>query len=819
MKLNKTLGLTQILILLIGIFAFSFMIGEIGKSQGIEIARGVGIVSGQNANLSQGEGAYWAEINREEIPPITTQTTPGEDKEEKVTGKVETIDGKKYYVIRDSEGKIINKELLDEDDTKKNETGKDELSDKGKNKVNNWLLTTGGGIVASKVTELINTGEVKLFGKEILKLSGKTTEKVGEEVAKRALSKTFGGQLAISAAGSALGAAINWAIFKWIVGADVRNMRSASTASAIGFAAGTAAGVAVGTSTALGATVATGATIATGGTLLGIGTFGIGLIVALVVALFITLASFENYSKEVFNYLVEAWEPDVGGGDCDLCNELEFGCTEYQCRSFGKGCEIVNPGSVQEVCVWKDPDDIFPPKITALEKVLPSADYEYRPLSGVVTGVKIFYTKDSSSNGCILPYSSVTLGINTTKYADCKIDTERTSSYEEMIASMTSFEGFENEHILKLPHVAAPSVESQTASGIPITQITNGQNQEFFIRCESANGISNVDEYIMEFCVQDGPDAFPPVILGTNLEGKFLQYNQSEANLQIYTNEPAECKWSFEDLNYDAMQFEMNQCSQTEGDYMFPPFSYGCLGKLEGMKDRVENKVYIRCNDKPWWTSTDKGARYANEQSHVLKLQGTEPLVLDEITINGKQSGATIKDSVSTINVKLEAKAKFGADNGKSICQYEFGGNWIDFYNEGSSGFVNVNTQRIPLSEGFYNYSIRCFDAGLNSDEGNIKFTLVTDREAPVVARAYYDVNNLKVITDEPAQCVYTSQTNLGCTYNFADGTAMNEIGESIHYTSWQANKKYFIKCKDEFGNQPLPGQCSIIVRAFESFE
>src|SRR3989338_8517434 len=43
----KSLGIIQILILIIGILAFSYIFGEIEKKSGIEISRGVGIVSAQ----------------------------------------------------------------------------------------------------------------------------------------------------------------------------------------------------------------------------------------------------------------------------------------------------------------------------------------------------------------------------------------------------------------------------------------------------------------------------------------------------------------------------------------------------------------------------------------------------------------------------------------------------------------------------------------------------------------------------------------------------------------------------------------------------
>lgn len=39
---------------------------------------------------------------------------------------------------------------------------------------------------------------------------------------------------------------------------------------------------------------------------------------------------------------------------------------------------------------------------------------------------------------------------------------------------------------------------------------------------------------------------------------------------------------------------------------------------------------------------------------------------------------------------------------------------------------------------------------------------------------------------------------------------------DRAHSTSWESNRNFYIKCEDEFGNQPNPDQCSIVVRPFD---
>jgi hypothetical protein len=47
----------------------------------------------------------------------------------------------------------------------------------------------------------------------------------------------------------------------------------------------------------------------------------------------------------------------------------------------------------------------------------------------------------------------------------------------------------------------------------------------------------------------------------------------------------------------------------------------------------------------------------------------------------------------------------------------------------------------------------------------------------------------------------------------------MYSLDDNEYYSEWNINQDFYIKCEDEYGNQPLPNQCSIIARPFEIFE
>ncbi|MBU1129606.1 MAG: hypothetical protein KJ949_03185, partial [Nanoarchaeota archaeon] len=295
----------------------------------------------------------------------------------------------------------------------------------------------------------------------------------------------------------------------------------------------------------------------------------------------------------------------------------------------------------------------------------------------------------------------------------------------------------------------------------------------------------------------------------------YISYNQSSVTLDVYTNEPATCKWDHADLSYDQMNYNLDDDYSTGvKDYLHDIKGiYGASGKLSGLKNYEKNIFYIRCKDKPWWDSSMEGEQFANEKSYVLTLQGTKSLYIDEVTINGKKSGETIKDSSNEISAILKVKTSSGAEEGKAMCDYSSDNiTFYDFYNEGSNEYKYENTQKLWFGPGTYNYFIKCSDAAGNSDTAEINFTIETDREAPIIVRAFREgTSYIKVITDEEAECVYSLDN---CNYEFDDGIEMMTNDNLEHFEDWNTNLEYSIKCKDEYENQPEPNQCNMVVRA-----
>ena len=115
-----------------------------------------------------------------------------------------------------------------------------------------------------------------------------------------------------------------------------------------------------------------------------------------------------------------------------------------------------------------------------------------------------------------------------------------------------------------------------------------------YVRCQDANGNFNQDAFSVRFCVEAGPDTTPPRIVDTSVASSSpIQYNQTSLELEVYVNEPAECKWSREDRIFDNMENSMACATRLEE--MNNQNVYTCETVLTGIEDRKINNYYFRC--------------------------------------------------------------------------------------------------------------------------------------------------------------------------------------------------------------------------------
>jgi hypothetical protein len=490
----------------------------------------------------------------------------------------------------------------------------------------------------------------------------------------------------------------------------------------------------------------------------------------------------------VFNSAL--WQPQTGGSYCDRCNGQQVPCQLYQCKSLGVGCELENEGD-NAVCVYNNSGDTEP-KITPRVDSLSSPQYSYESLGA--NGVEIKYQGGDVPNS-----QSFTFGVELDKVGTCRIADHRTANFSAM--QIPFGKGlWENNHTQTMYFPA-----EDNTTGI---QLPNGGTFEYYVRCQAVNGVADVAEFLFKFTVDPTANPAPPQILGFNLLNptpiKYFDTSDAhETPIKVFMDKPGECSWSHDDKSYDKMENPMNCVTDAT---LFTTYggqlAYTCSSTLTGLENGKNNNFYFRCKN--------IGSGSTSMSSNPLTLIGTRPLVLDSVS----PSGGTIKGSSNVIQVTLGAETSAGYKDGLALCQYSSTGDINDYHT-----FDNTNSHthstNLPLGTGSYTYYIQCFDPAGNMDQKNIQFSVETDASPPVVTRISKDSSSLKITTDEQSQCVYDTTS---CDYNFADGLKMTDSTDGLtHETDWNTANNYYIKCQDNYGNEPQPrNTCSVVVRPLE---
>lgn len=524
-----------------------------------------------------------------------------------------------------------------------------------------------------------------------------------------------------------------------------------------------------------------------------------GAMAGVAVAAIILYKMYQKEETETVSFRCEPWEAPSGGNMCEQCNKQGIlPCSEYQCKSLGQSCQLINKGTTEEKCTWVNKRDVTAPVMSLWNDVL-TKEHKYSPdttISPPDRGTKIIYS--GSKDGCIKAFTPLVFGIVTDEPASCKLDYQRTQSFDNMSYYFGGTPNFLYNHtqVMSLPGSSALAAENIT--------IQNNGEYSLFIRCKDSNGNANTGTFVFRFCVEKGADTTPPLIVTTNLLNNMpVAYNQSKIDLEVYTNEPATCRWSHLDQGYEKMEQTM-KCSSSVLE-MNAQMVYKCKTELNGIKSEVKNDFYIRCEDKPLEKESD---RNRHTQSTKLTIIGTKPLVINSVEPNG-----TVKDSTETVKVTLGAKTSAGYSEGNSTCYYsptQTASDYVAFFNTDSY----IHSQDLWLPEGDYTYYIKCIDLGGNADTNQTTFKVETDTESPIIVRAYNEESNLKIITDESAECVYGTTD---CNYAIKDGIKMSSTdnNKTQHYVAWEVNKVFYIKCADKYTNEPYPNQCSMTLQPY----
>jgi hypothetical protein len=453
------------------------------------------------------------------------------------------------------------------------------------------------------------------------------------------------------------------------------------------------------------------------------GAGNLGLIAGGVTAAAVFLLMYKKESTEIIKFDCKPWDAPIGGDDCEKCNNQAGGlpCSEYQCRALGQACELVNSeADGTSLCVNKHRGDVNQPIITPWENTL-TPEFKYTPNNVVSPPDRgVFIQYENSQDGCIPAFTPLSFGIETDEPSRCKMDYVRKQKLEDMrfFFGGSSLFNYNHTQILSLPG------PNQSGEG-PILE--NGGKFDLFVKCTDAMGNENEGDFLFSFCVDDGPDTTPPLIVTTNLlNGMPVAYDTASVDIELYTNEPSNCKWSRRDQSYPEMENEM-QCSRSVYE-MNARMLYKCMGTLDGIQSMEENDYYFRCEDKPL---APENERNQNEDSYLFQIIGTQALYIDSVSPN-----ETIKGSSNIVTVKLEVETRAGYNEGQASCYFsgEEDGEYILFSDSDNTN--GYSSQELNLPEGSYEYFIKCVDLGGNTDNNKIVFDIETDNSAPLVVRA-----------------------------------------------------------------------------------
>lgn len=540
---------------------------------------------------------------------------------------------------------------------------------------------------------------------------------------------------------------------------------------------------------------------------------GIGAAVA--VAVF--LLTYKSEKKETVTFTCLPYQPPLGGAKCQQCNTDPFRpCTQYRCESLGQACQLLNqdtPG--EEKCAWVNPKDVIAPTIEPLQSALSPSTLEYTPdktINPPDKGVKII--DKSTSDGCLKAFTPLTFGIttNTSEGAEpskCKLDfTRNNQTGTAGFDAMQYYFGGNN--FFDYNHTQIMSLPGPNETGIDYGPILrNDGTMATYVKCMDANGNVNENDFVFTFCVEKGPDTTPPIIEGTSIvSGGYVSYNADTVPMQVYTNEPAKCRWSRTDEDYYDMKNQMS-CASDSSD-INAQLTYTCSDNLTSIENSQDNNFFFRCQDYP---DTLGAGNNSMQQSYELTLKGSQPLEITDLEPNDTTIGGNTQQVPVTFNVTTSS----GADQGNAICYYSLTGENNSFIQmDNTNSYISSQTLDLPgTSAGTsYTFFARCIDAGGNEANAETNITVEYSLNPPIITRAYKQLPDaLEIVTNEPATCVYSLNS---CNYDFSTGQTMlhpDANTTNVNLANWETDAFYYVKCKDIYGNNP-GNDCSLVVSA-----
>lgn len=529
--------------------------------------------------------------------------------------------------------------------------------------------------------------------------------------------------------------------------------------------------------------------------------------VAVGIIVFVVVTGWGESEERTLSFDCRPWQAPSGGENCDLCNEGDLRCTKYKCESLGQACTLLNANTDNPICE-SIRFESNPPVLSAGKVQTEGFSFEGNNFD---SNRQISIKSEIDSNGCIQEYTPVEFTIESDEFAQCRYAFEKTRNYEEM-----PYWPLEENYHLKnrtfgISGIGLSALDYLEVSG----NIRNGFTGDLniHIRCKDYHGNFNEPEYVVNYCLNSGPDKTPVAHAYTTAEPenrRFLPYGTEEKDITLWINEPAQCRYSLNPgTEYNQMTNEMECGTHPINDHGLR--GWPCRTELTDLKS--ENRIYVKCKDQPWPEISEE-ERNVNEEDYEYIVRVTEnPLKIDSIRLTldygDRQSSYDLQSSNTEISAKgvyshaeLEVETLGGSENGIAFCKYEFTNQ--PQFSETSFAETGENFHRqifTGLQSGNKDLKISCVDSAGNLATNSTEFDLTVDSSAPRIVRAYNQNNRLKLITNEDAKCFYGNDRVKGCGFDINNASSMSSLFSTTHSVDWDSGKTYYVRCTDLFDN------------------
>jgi len=563
-----------------------------------------------------------------------------------------------------------------------------------------------------------------------------------------------------------------------------------------------------------------------------------GLIILAVVVITVLIMKWAGIGKAKeykARFTCLPWQPEKGGENCGECYNDGLGCSKYSCEALGTACEFINEGSKFEECK-SIPNDNTAPQINPLYGVLPEK-FNYENVSS--NGFKV---TAPTEDGCIPAFTQAVMGLQLNEPGRCTFalgagtynendvleflnesefnpeDFGLPEGYLGLVGEDDSLQDYdENEdfqvdegmdefyfggnNLFLVNHTHPLFMPSLSSLGIGGFDPNRRVDFELNVRCEDRNGNKNPTNFVIKMCLSPEKDIFPPIVLSYDPIDNLTKHDATIQNISLYTNEPAECKWSSTDKDYNLMENTMT-CENNPDD--MHPRGFMCTTNLPINSENAT--YYSRCLDQPWFKGTvNESDRHVMEHSYAISLIRSKPLVIESLTPKDEDV-LTFGTEPASVEIKIETSG--GGYNGNAECFYLINDRWIALKNT----FAKKHSQTFnQMTSGEKILRVMCKDIISNTANKSSEFEIKIDNKPPEIVRAFYELDKLKVITNEPAVCYYN---NYRCNFDIENATSMNIGLSTSHFAEWNPGKTYYIKCTDTWKN--WRSECSKVIRPGE---